>query len=168
VFQYGKFCDTSLASTWQRLRKRGRRYWRQTRATCTRAAARRSDGNLFRLRISDTTDHSQPKRSDADASAAEVEHSSSQLFDASPFPAVVSRLEDHRVLALNARTAELMDGRPPELDDLVLECLSKDPALRPASAESLVERLEHLPLAAGWNQRRAREWWLEHEADLVT
>jgi DNA-binding NtrC family response regulator len=57
---------------------------------------------------------------------------------------------------------------PPELDALVLECLSKDPALRPPSAESLAERLEQLPLEAGWNQRRAREWWLEREADLVT
>ena len=28
-----------------------------------------------------------------------------QLFDASPFPAVVTRLADHRVLAINQRTS---------------------------------------------------------------
>ena len=32
----------------------------------------------------------------------------SQLFDVGPFAAVVSRLDDHTVLALNARTAEIM------------------------------------------------------------
>jgi len=30
-----------------------------------------------------------------------------QLFELSPFPAVVSRLDDSRVLAINARTAEI-------------------------------------------------------------
>ena len=54
---------------------------------------------------------------------------------------------------------------PDQLDALVLECLSKDPALRPASAEVLRERLEALPIADPWNQRRARGWWQQHEPD---
>ncbi len=48
---------------------------------------------------------------------------------------------------------------PAELDALVLECLSKDPGLRPASAHDLRERLERIPFASPWDQRRAREWW---------
>jgi hypothetical protein len=35
-----------------------------------------------------------------------------QLFDVSPFPGVVSRLQDHTVLAVNASTAELFGIRP--------------------------------------------------------
>jgi PAS domain S-box-containing protein len=42
-----------------------------------------------------------------------VERLYSQLFDASPFPAVVSRVRDHTVIAINARTTELI-GIPSE------------------------------------------------------
>lgn len=51
---------------------------------------------------------------------------------------------------------------PGALDTLVLECLAKDPALRPASAHALREWLECVPLAIPWDQRRAREWWERH------
>jgi DNA-binding NtrC family response regulator len=48
------------------------------------------------------------------------------------------------------------------MDALVLECLAKDPGSRPSNADVLRERLEQLPLATPWDQRRAREWWNEH------
>ena len=48
---------------------------------------------------------------------------------------------------------------PAELDALVLECLSKDPALRPESAEVLWRRLEQVPVGTRWTQERARAWW---------
>ena len=35
-----------------------------------------------------------------------------QLFEQNPLPIVVSRLEDHIVLALNLRTAEIIDCAP--------------------------------------------------------
>jgi hypothetical protein len=53
------------------------------------------------------------------------------------------------------------------MDALFLECLSKDPALRPASADALWERLDALPMAAGWDQRRARAWWELHEPEFA-
>ena len=56
---------------------------------------------------------------------------------------------------------------PADLDALVLECLQKDPALRPASADTLWERLDELPTAP-WDKRRARQWWEQHEPDLVS
>ena len=56
---------------------------------------------------------------------------------------------------------------PADLDALVLECLSKEPALRPASADVLWERLDTLPVANQWDQRRARAWWELHEPELI-
>jgi len=56
---------------------------------------------------------------------------------------------------------------PAELDRLVLECLSKDPSLRPADADALWSRLDALMLGAAWDQARARAWWEERERELI-
>ena len=55
---------------------------------------------------------------------------------------------------------------PPELDALILQCLSKEPAKRPATADALAQRLDALAIAARWNQGHAREWWELHEPEL--
>ena len=59
------------------------------------------------------TEHRAPTPAGADRAAADAERLYAQLFDANPFPAVVSRLDDQTVLAINARTAEIV-GVPPE------------------------------------------------------
>jgi hypothetical protein len=41
-------------------------------------------------------------------SFSEADSLYAQLFDLSPSPAVVTRLEDHTVVAINARTAEIV------------------------------------------------------------
>jgi eukaryotic-like serine/threonine-protein kinase len=51
---------------------------------------------------------------------------------------------------------------PQKLDELVLQCLSKDPRERPASAEEVAERLEGLDLGAVWTSESARRWWETH------
>ena len=48
---------------------------------------------------------------------------------------------------------------PAGLDALILECLSKEPSRRPASADLLGDRLAELSITVAWDQRRAREWW---------
>ena len=51
---------------------------------------------------------------------------------------------------------------PRALDDLVLSCLSKDPADRPQSARELSLRLLELEGVSRWTQNQAHEWWVRH------
>ena len=72
------------------------------------------------------------------------------------------------VLVQHVRSAPVppsaRSGRPvpPALDAIVLSCLAKDPAGRPASADALVEAFESVEMPAPWTAARAREWWDEH------
>lgn len=51
---------------------------------------------------------------------------------------------------------------PKDLDDLILACLAKDPAVRPASAVELGRRLRGCAESAGWTDEMAQEWWTTH------
>ena len=52
---------------------------------------------------------------------------------------------------------------PVELDEIVLSCLTKDPADRPQSARELGRQLGQLEVAGAWTEERAREWWELHQ-----
>jgi serine/threonine-protein kinase len=52
---------------------------------------------------------------------------------------------------------------PKELDEIVLACLSKDPADRPQSARELARRLDTVPVAEEWTEALARAWWETHQ-----
>ncbi|MEO8200959.1 MAG: serine/threonine-protein kinase [Gemmatimonadota bacterium] len=52
---------------------------------------------------------------------------------------------------------------PPLLDQLILSCLSKNPAHRPQSARELSDRLGELQLEGLWTEQRARDWWDTHQ-----
>jgi serine/threonine-protein kinase len=57
---------------------------------------------------------------------------------------------------------------PPALDRLVMECLSKDAAARPASAGELARRLAVAVPDDPWTSEKAREWWdLHHVATPI-
>jgi serine/threonine-protein kinase len=51
---------------------------------------------------------------------------------------------------------------PPELDAVVLACLSKDPDGRPSTAEDLARELREIGLPQPWTRERAAAWWRTH------
>jgi serine/threonine protein kinase len=63
-------------------------------------------------------------------------------------------------------TQRCRQGLSQDLADLVMACLAKDAALRPQTADQVLERLQACPDANAWSARDARAWWKEHAADL--
>ena len=55
---------------------------------------------------------------------------------------------------------------PAALEAIVLDCLAKEPAARPQTADELSARLEAVQLSDDWTPARAREWWGAHRPPL--
>jgi len=55
---------------------------------------------------------------------------------------------------------------PPELDDVILACLEKDPEKRPNTAMELYSSLCCIPVPP-WNSATALEWWRLHLPELM-
>jgi serine/threonine-protein kinase len=55
----------------------------------------------------------------------------------------------------------IRSGRPVPraLEDLIMQCLAKKPADRPASADAIVAKLDRIELDHQWTQADARDWW---------
>ncbi len=56
---------------------------------------------------------------------------------------------------------------PRELDEIVLQCLQKDPNLRPQNAEELLTLLDRMKIREPWNHEAAKAWWQRHLPDMT-
>jgi hypothetical protein len=48
---------------------------------------------------------------------------------------------------------------PPDLEEIVLSCLAKDPEARPQTADQLAERLAQARIGEEWTREQAMAWW---------
>jgi serine/threonine-protein kinase len=61
-------------------------------------------------------------------------------------------------------SVRLREPVSPDLEDLLMSCLAKQPAQRPASADALEAALARCAAAARWTRVEADEWWRKHAA----
>ena len=80
----------------------------------------------------------------------------------------------HQVKDLPMRPSERL-GKPvsPDLEELLMRCLAKNPASRPANARELDDALARCRNAADWTREQADEWWrnfaaAQNEKTMVT
>jgi serine/threonine-protein kinase len=68
-------------------------------------------------------------------------------------------IQSHLNASPEAPSARLGRTLPAKLERLVLECLEKDPNLRPESAQALLDRLAACDDVEPWSADEARRWW---------
>jgi len=67
------------------------------------------------------------------------------------------------VTATPARVSDVSEfAIPPDLDEIVMKCLEKDPADRFQSATDLAAALQGISFDEPWRLQKAREWWQLH------
>jgi serine/threonine-protein kinase len=86
------------------------------------------------------------------------------LFEAST-PARMLLHHAHTPPEPPSRVSEL--PIPGALEAVLMQCLEKDPARRPASALELEGRLSRVTCERPWTQERAAAWWQAHAPDVI-
>ena len=78
------------------------------------------------------------------------------LFDCATLGEVLMHQVKHLPAKPSARLGKTVS---PELENLLMRCLAKNPADRPVNARELAETLATCPGATDWTRDRAEEWW---------
>jgi eukaryotic-like serine/threonine-protein kinase len=79
---------------------------------------------------------------------------------------VVELLSQHMLQEPLAPSRHLANPLPSDLEQIVLECLAKDPGARPPSAASLLASLLACEDASRYDRTGASAWWRDHRAKL--
>jgi serine/threonine-protein kinase len=72
----------------------------------------------------------------------------------------------HISLSPEPASSRLGKPLPDGLERIVMQCLAKEPAQRPADAEQLAWDLRRLPVS-GWELAQARDWWRDRGDAIV-
>ncbi len=76
------------------------------------------------------------------------------------FEGTAAEMCAHHIHTVPDRPSSRMgEALPAELEDLILKCLAKKPAERPASARALRDAFAELTLKDEWNESQALAWW---------
>ncbi len=87
-----------------------------------------------------------------------------RVFDGNtPMQALIDHV--HTVPTPPSRRSTLLI--PPELDDIVMQCLEKDPAKRPQDAMKLGRMLDTCQTCNAWSSAKGAEWWRMNLPDLA-
>jgi len=78
------------------------------------------------------------------------------VFEEKSIPALLVAHTQKEPVRPSVRSGRAM---PDGLDDLVLDCLAKDPDHRVQSADALAQRLDEIALVEQWSNASARSWW---------
>ena len=90
-----------------------------------------------------------------------------EVFEAT---GVLQMLARHLQVVPDAPSLHSPFRLPPALEEIVLACLAKRPADRPAGAWELAERLAQVEVGSPWTREDARPWWntlLDSEAAVT-
>lgn len=87
------------------------------------------------------------------------------LFDSTD---VEELLDGHVKATPKPPSALLTHPLDPDLDQIIMSCLSKVPDQRPRSAEELDHALAHCAAAGTWTSEQAETWWSTHVPAIET
>jgi len=75
--------------------------------------------------------------------------------EATPMAAIIAHVQRQPIPPSTATEFDV----PAALDQIILDCLAKDPEARPANAEALSTRLGAISFARPWTEQSAARWW---------
>ena len=75
--------------------------------------------------------------------------------EATPMAAIIAHVRNQPIPPSTATEFEV----PAALDQIILDCLAKDPEARPATAQALSTRLAAISFARPWTEQSAVRWW---------
>jgi serine/threonine-protein kinase len=82
-----------------------------------------------------------------------------QVFEEkTPMAAIIAHVQRQPITPSTATEFEV----PAPLDQIVLDCLAKDPGARPHTADALATRLSSISFARPWTEQSAARWWEAH------
>ena len=79
---------------------------------------------------------------------------------------VAEILADHLSRPLTTLSQSMTRPMDPILEQLIVDCLAKNPSDRPANAAEFLDRLRKCASFGRWSNENARQWWHQHKSNV--